>query len=581
MAHNGFEPQTFGKYLLTERIGAGGMAEIFRATAFGVEGFTKELCIKRILPTLTSDETFVRMFIDEAKIAVNLHHANIVQVFDLGRIGEHYFIAMELVRGRDLLQIINGCRARKERIPVHIALYLMSSVCQGLDHAHRVKLDGRPLGLIHRDVSPSNILISWEGAVKVADFGIAKAALKDEKTVTGTLKGKYGYLSPEQVRGDEVDLRSDIFAAGIVLYECLVGKRLFKGATDLETLEQVREARVAGPPSSINKSVPPEVDALVLRALSVRPEDRFQTAAEMHAALADQLFATSKRVDPTVLAAFVQALFPEEHLLEEERQKSKTPLPFPPQPEAEARMPSPATRPDIPTPHTPLPLPPGRLSPMALGVIGSIIIFILAAAAIGIAYVAYQPPAPTPSEPVEPPVEPARPVQTDDGTLEIGSRPGGARIRIDGADSDLVTPATVRGLDRKRAHRIELSLESYQTWSKQVEFGPVQMVAIDAQLQPEARKPVPPKKRRRRKKTTSEPAPARAATGTLNVNTVPVWAYVYVDGKKLARPTPVYKLELKTGSHTIRLVNPKLGLTSTRKVVIQKGKTVDLVVELK
>ena len=151
MVAGAFQPQPFGKYLLTERVGAGGMAEIFRATAFGVEGFTKELCIKRILPTLTSDDTFVRMFIDEAKIAVNLHHAHIVQVFDLGRIGEHYFIAMELVRGKDLLELINGCRLDKKRMPVHIALTILASVCKGLDYAHRVKVDGRPLGLIHRE----------------------------------------------------------------------------------------------------------------------------------------------------------------------------------------------------------------------------------------------------------------------------------------------------------------------------------------------------------------------------------------------------------------------------------------------
>ena len=153
MQSHKFKPQPFGKYLLTERIGAGGMAEIFRATAFGVEGFTKEICIKRILPTLTVDETFIKMFISEAKLAVNLHHANVVQVFDLGRIGEHYFIAMELVRGRDLLQIINRCRALRKRVPIPIALYILSQVCKGLDYAHRVKVEGRPAGIIHRDVS--------------------------------------------------------------------------------------------------------------------------------------------------------------------------------------------------------------------------------------------------------------------------------------------------------------------------------------------------------------------------------------------------------------------------------------------
>ena len=290
--HEGeFQPQQFGKYLLTERIGSGGMAEIFRATAFGVEGFTKEICIKRILPTLSSDQTFVNMFIDEAKIAVSLHHANVVQVFDLGRIGEHYFIAMELVRGRDLLQIINACRAQRRRMPSHVAVLIVSELCKGLDYAHRVKMEGRPLGIIHRDVSPSNIMVSWEGEVKVADFGIAKAA-HQEKTATGTMKGKYGYMSPEQVKGEKIDIRSDVFAAGVLLWESLVGKRLFKGETDLETLELVREARIPALPSAYNKQVSPQLDQLVLRALAVDPADRFQTASELHQALAEELSAT-------------------------------------------------------------------------------------------------------------------------------------------------------------------------------------------------------------------------------------------------------------------------------------------------
>ncbi len=575
MQIDAFRPQQFGKYLLTERIGAGGMAEIFRATAFGVEGFTKEICIKRILPTLTCDETFVKMFIDEAKIAVSLHHANVVQVFDLGRIGEHFFIAMELVHGRDLLQIINGCRAVKRRMPVHIALYILSETCKGLDYAHRMKAEGRPLGIIHRDVSPSNILVSWEGEVKVADFGIAKAAHKEAKTVTGTMKGKYGYMSPEQVLGEPVDFRSDIFAAGILLWECLAAKRLFKGETDLETLEKVREAQVSAQPSAINKKVPLEVDRLVSKALALRPADRFQTAGEMHDALADRLFATGKRIDTKALAAFMQKLFAEDIRREEERGRERrraqdaTRPPVGPA-EVTPSMPpgtaGPPTRPDLPFVVTPLPRP--RRSPFFIGLIGFGIILAIATAVVLAVWLAYQPAPPGRPDPaVTIPVghQPARP-----GTLSIDSSPPGARIKIDGNDTGRTTPATITGLDRSRPHRLALKLAGREPWSKGLEFGEMEMVAIQAQLVPSRPTGRPPVRR--------HPKPAM---GTLNVNAEGAWAYVYVDGKKQSRPTPLYGLKLKPGTHTIRLENPKLGLASTRKVKIEKGKTTDLVVKLK
>ncbi len=573
-----FRPQQFGKYLLTDRIGAGGMAEIFRATAFGVEGFTKEICIKRILPTLTSDTTFVKMFIDEAKIAVSLHHANVVQVFDLGRIGEHYFIAMELVRGRDLLQIINACRAQKRRLPVHIALYILGEVCKGLDYAHRVKSEGRPLGIIHRDVSPSNILVSWEGDVKVADFGIAKATHTEHKTATGTMKGKYGYMSPEQVKGERIDHRSDIFAAGILLYECLAARRLFKGETDLETLEQVREARVPQPPSAVNKKASPEVDALVMRALSLDPAERFATAGEMHDAIADQLYATGKRLDSKVLAAFMQKLFRDEIEREEERDTQRrklqdgTPAPVESESAAGAPPAGPATRPDLPSGLTPAPR--AARSSLRLALIGTAVILLLAAAVVLGVWWMYEPePAPAaapdpvaPTAPEQPPAEPKR------GSLAIESQPAGAAIWLDGRDTGRTTPATLEEIARGRAHRVELRLDGRVDWSQKIEFGDAERVAIRAELAPEPRPRPRPKPKPVR--------PSRPAQGVLNVNAVGAWAYVYVDGHKQSRPTPLYGLELPVGRHRIELVNPKLDLRQVRTVRIRKGQTTNLVVEL-
>ena len=252
-------PQTFGKYLLLDRISMGGMAEVFKAKSFGVEGFEKIIAIKRILPSMVEDGDFVAMFIDEAKIAGQLSHANICQIFELGKIGDAHFIAMEYIWGKDLLQISNRFRKLKQPMPIPLCCYVAAKVCEGLDYAHR-KRDGqgRPLAIIHRDVSPQNVLVSYEGEVKLIDFGIAKAAVRSSRTQHGILKGKFGYMSPEQVRGLPLDRRSDLFAIGTLLWECLCGERLFAGDSDFATLEQVRNATVTAP-SLKNRTVPPEL----------------------------------------------------------------------------------------------------------------------------------------------------------------------------------------------------------------------------------------------------------------------------------------------------------------------------------
>ena len=567
MTGAGFQPQQFGKYVLTERIGAGGMAEIFRATAFGVEGFTKQVCIKRILPTLTSDETFIRMFVDEAKIAVNLHHANIVQVFDLGRIGEHYFIAMELVAGRDLLAIINRCRKLRRRLPAPLVLQIIAEVCRGLDYAHRCKVEGRPAGIIHRDVSPSNILVSWEGDVKVADFGIAKAAHKEQKTATGTLKGKYGYMSPEQVQGQPIDHRSDIFAAGVLLWESLVARRLFKGETDLETLEMVRAARVPQLPSQLNKAIPQRVDGIVKRALALHPQDRYQTAAEMAGDLADALYEMGQRADAGRLAAFMKEIFAREIADEErrERDRSSPSLPALPPQMGPPTPTGPATRLDLPPGASPQPPARRGLSPLALGVIGSGLIILAGAVVVLVYWLANRPqPAPAPLDagitvPRPPPVAKKKAV------LLVDSRPPGAAVYLDGQATWKRTPARLEGLAGGR-HRVRLELEGYRSWSRQVDLEEAEKMALEAEMVRRPRRP---------------PVRPAVKTGTLNVNAVPVWAWVYIDGHKQPRPTPLYNIKLKAGRHRIRLENPRLKLSVTRQVNILPGKKLNLVVEMK
>ena len=313
------QPVPFGKYLLLDRINIGGMAEVWRGKAFGAGGFERLVAIKRILPNIAEDDEFVTMFIDEAKISVQLTHANIAQIYDLGQINSSFFIAMEYIPGKDVRAIFDRARKRSEKLPIPLACHIIGKLCDGLDYAHRKK-DGRgeEMHIVHRDVSPQNVLISYDGEVKVIDFGIAKAAGKANRTQAGILKGKFGYMSPEQVRGLEIDRRADIFAIGICLFELLTGERLFVGETDFAVLEKVRGGQVPRP-SSVNPEIPPALERIVLKALAPDREQRYQHASE----LADDLAAFSAEsgevAGQSELVEFMLSMFAEEIGQEEER----------------------------------------------------------------------------------------------------------------------------------------------------------------------------------------------------------------------------------------------------------------------
>ncbi|MCS6898599.1 MAG: protein kinase [Myxococcales bacterium] len=314
-----FEEQTFGRYRLLSKLGEGGMAEVFKAKSFGVEGFEKIVVIKRILPRLARYKSFVDMFIREAKVVVRLSHANVVQVFDLGRVDgvspeepPSYYMAMEYVAGMDLATLLERCKAAGIRPPPGLAIYIAAEVAKGLDHAHR-RCDERnvPLGIVHRDISPQNILLSWEGEVKVTDFGIAKARDSLEDTLEDSrvrlIKGKYSYMSPEQARGDDLDQRSDLFSLGTVLYEVLSGANPFRAAEPLETLRRVREAEFP-PLSLVASELSPELTELVARAMAPLPIHRFKDAAHLHEALLTHAYQTSLRFGASDLAAFLQRI---------------------------------------------------------------------------------------------------------------------------------------------------------------------------------------------------------------------------------------------------------------------------------
>jgi TonB family protein len=275
----------FGQYELMEVISTGGMAEVFKARMKGVEGFQKIVAIKRILPHLTENDEFVTMFIDEAKLAAQLQHPNIIHIYDLGKIERSYYIAMEYIDGKDLRSLLRLLDERKQRLPLGIALYIASRLAAALDYAHRKRdFQGRAMALVHRDVSPQNVLISLDGDIKLCDFGIAKAASKASHTRAGALKGKLQYMSPEQAWGKDLDHRSDIFSLGLVLYEMVTGRKAFAGDSELSILEQVRSPKLTAP-REIDASVPPEVERIIVRAIEPNRDSRYQTAAELGADL--------------------------------------------------------------------------------------------------------------------------------------------------------------------------------------------------------------------------------------------------------------------------------------------------------
>jgi tRNA A-37 threonylcarbamoyl transferase component Bud32 len=307
-----FSPTMFGKYFLHERLAVGGMAEIFKAKMYGIDGFEKNMVVKQILPQYSRHKDFIQMFIDEAKITVSLSHGNIVPVFELGETDGIYYIAMEQIDGKSLGEVMDAGLDLDDRLSIPHALFVCNEMLSGLDYAHR-KTDekGAPLGIVHRDISPQNILISFEGEVKIVDFGIARAATKVHETRAGVIKGKFGYMSPEQALGHDVDNRSDVFAAGILFYEMLTLERLFQGATDGLTLDRVKRADVPTP-SRFNPKLPPQLDAIVFKALARKPEDRYQTAGEMRLAASRFLYAQDVEASSQTLSIYLKGLFAEE-----------------------------------------------------------------------------------------------------------------------------------------------------------------------------------------------------------------------------------------------------------------------------
>ncbi|MBL0220714.1 MAG: serine/threonine protein kinase [Myxococcales bacterium] len=301
-----------GRFELLHRFAIGGMGEIFLARERGVAGFDRQVVVKLLIPELAEQPDLVTLFIDEARIAANLAHPNIVQIFDFGRDDGSYFLAMEYVPGQNLARLCaRAVRDPRGLFTRELAVHVVAEMARGLDHAHRAKdADGKPLGIVHRDVSPHNLLLSIHGDVKVMDFGIAKAANTLHRTATGVIRGKYGYMSPEQLAGEDLDLTTDVYSAGIVLWELTLMRRLWPGADELAVLDQARSGKVPRP-TEIDPSYPRDLEEIVMHAIARDRGQRTASAGALAADLRGWLALQGAVIDRAALGAVVTTLFPE------------------------------------------------------------------------------------------------------------------------------------------------------------------------------------------------------------------------------------------------------------------------------
>jgi eukaryotic-like serine/threonine-protein kinase len=516
------------------------MAEIFLAQSHGPEGFEKQVVIKRIRAALADDPSFVQMFIAEARVASKLNHANLVHIFDFDRHEDSYYLAMEYVRGKSLAEMHRRARSAGREIPPVLAAQIGLEVARGLGYAHRLNDHGHPLGLVHRDVTPHNVLLSYEGAVKLTDFGIAKAS--NRASTAGMLKGKFAYMSPEQSRGEPVDPRTDLFALGITLWELLTGGRLFDGDSDVAVLRAVQEREILSP-SAVNPAVNPALSDAVMSALQRDPARRIRSAAELERRLLTYVIGATRAPEDTDVGQFVRALFPDDASADEDTEPA-APLQLISRPGATARS--------------------GRPPQARMDAAGRLL----------------QQTAPSGGKP---PAEDEAFAATRTPTarrFSAATAPGqeSAVTSAPGGD-DSRALALQLGAGRRRLTLAALGLAvllgvgavafvagQREPRSEPGPAPPPRQEAVSAPPRPpEVRAPSPPPP----PPTTEPPAP-RAAPGFLYVAAQP-WGKLYVDGNFVADVEVPRRVPLAPGTHTVRLVNGKKVKTWT--LDIESGKT--------
>jgi serine/threonine protein kinase len=611
------EHNQLGKYRLLGRIGYGGMAEVWVAHQQGPMGFEKMVAIKRLLAHMENERNFVRMFLDEARIAARISHANVVQIFDLGLVDQKFYIAMEYLAGESLARIMGEGIRRGKPLPVHIAAMVLAQMCKGLHHAHYLQdNEGQSLNIVHRDVSPQNVMVLYDGGVKLLDFGIAKAKERlSETTVTG-LKGKYAYMSPEQCRGDPIDQRSDIFASGTVLWEILARRRLFKHASKLMTLKMITEGHVP-PPSSANPDVPPELDAICLKALSNEVDGRYESAMEMSTAIDEYLVSAGVASSVVKISDYMGDVFAEDQerrvkWLKEATVASRDSLETLQSAEYWLDLVPEASDTVISFSKSSVqpPLQPPRQSPF-WWILTAVVAVLAAVAAITLLV-----------------ISPA----SSGSRLRVQSTPAGAMIVVDGKLWKGKTPGAVEELSPGR-HDLELVLKGHKPWRRRIDLAEGETLRVEADLQPRVASPaqadagasdlatgdaavkrpdasVKRQDARVRRadsargldatdaasaapsqpdasvrhapiviRTHRPPHKPRREHGFINLATVP-WATIFHGRRRLGN-TPLVRVKLPAGRVRLRAVNRAAGINTTFTVEIVKGKVTRKGVQLK
>jgi eukaryotic-like serine/threonine-protein kinase len=526
----------FGKYRLVRKLAQGGMAQLFLAIQRGPHGFEKVLVLKCVLPEICKVQEFVDMFLDEARLAAHLDHNNVVRVYDFGQVGGQYFLAMEYLPGEDLASIIQTCRKSEKPIPVDIATDVIIGAASGLHFAHEM-LDarGHPLNIVHRDVSPSNVIVTYHGTIKLVDFGIARAESNVIKTAAGMLKGKFAYLSPEQAVGDPVDRRSDVFALGAVMQELLTGCRVFRRESDLATLKAVAQAEVE-PPSRIRSDIPEDLDRIVMKAMARAPPDRYQTAADMAEDLVAFLARRGYVRSEKHLADYLTATFGEERRLNKLRVSGLSTGS-----DESVIQRTPSLIRDLPKDLSPIrsdsdiPVAPPDTNVTRRGADG---------------------------------LQPTIP-EAPSYSLILKSR---RQLVVGGVGLALLI-AVIAGIVWRRGPSETQTTSSVQrppvpTETVQPETSPT---PPSTQAKVEVRAPTPPVPPPAEVAPKPSPAAKHAAKGKLSLDTTP-WVEVFLNGKNLGE-TPLINVPLPAGRHVLKLVNETKGIHSAIEVEIEAGKT--------
>jgi eukaryotic-like serine/threonine-protein kinase len=559
----------FGKYQIIRRLAVGGMGEVFLARQSGVAGFDRLVILKSLLPDLASQEDFVHQFLDEARVAATLNHPNIVSIYEVGLWNGTYFIAMEYIRGDNLARLQRVAERVKKRLPVDVAAYIVHDAAQALDHAHTATdLQGRALSIVHRDVSPQNIMVRTDGVTKVVDFGIAKAANRSSRTATGLLKGKVQYMAPEQVQGQDLDGRADQFALGVVLWEMVAGRKLFQGKNEIDILRAVIQAPIE-PLTAVAPETPLALSQCVARMLERDREQRYSSLAEAAQDLKRFLEAGGMKSAQENTSELVRDLLGEEI-------SAKT-VDLTPSGANNFVINLSQSQPPSTSPTAAANAALLRRSSARLGV-GAGALFALALAGGTAAFLLSPAPEPLAPEPLSLPAPPMggapeaavpTPPPVSPPRYMLETQPPGATVK-EGARVLGLTPLDTDALAPDEEHQLVIDLDGYKEERRSVKLRPGETFR-DNKLTLKRKQSFEraPKGSERPPPTTAPTA--TAGTGLLTLDTKP-WAKLYVDGKYVDT-TPVNKVELAAGVHSIRLVNEGAGVDESRRITIKAGAT--------